>query len=456
MGPRVSVIIPAFNLARYLPAAIDSALAQQPPGGSVEIIVVDDGSVDDTPAVLDAYRDRVKVIRQPNRGFVAAVDRGLSEVTGEYVALLDADDEWPRDRLRRHVAILESNAAIGLVHGDMTITDAAGHTIHPSFFTRQNMQPTDGRVLGRLLGRNFVSGGASTFRADLLPAIRPIAPEAAYPDWWIAACVAAVAEVAHDTAISNHYRLHGDNMGLDAGPAQQVALLRRELPWRRWMMWHLVDDDTVTVNDAQAALRAWTHALIVASSGEPNGARGLLEGDPEAAAAVLAPVESPPPHRLLSKTMLRALSRDPFNGAIAVDLEVALQRESRLPQAPPAPPLIALESRPRLAIAWLEEVVGRPALLSAFAEERDEGDATLAILAPRGADLSQLIAVVGSEGLTHDERCDLTVIEEPATTPARALLCARASSRLTAAVSPEPYRSLRVHGAVERALHAAV
>ena len=414
--------------------------------------MVDDGSTDETPRVLDAYRDRIKVIRQPNGGLVAAVDRGLTEVTGDYVALLDADDEWPRDRLRRHVAILESNPGLGLVHGDMALIDATGQTIHPSFFESARIRPSDGRVLGRLLAGNFISGGASTFRSSLLPAIHPIAPDAAYPDWWIAACIAAVAAVAHDTAISNLYRFHGDNMGLGAGPAQQAAIHRRELPWRRWMMWHLVGDDTVTVKDVQAALRAWTLSVILAASGEPDGANGLLVADPETTAL-------PDPTAVdgvLSKTLLRALSRDPFDGAIAVDLEVALQRDAGLAQPPPAPPLIALESRSRLVIAWLEEVVRHPALVRAFAEEEIDGDATLAVLAPRHAELTGLIALVDAEGLTHDERYDITVIDEPATTPALALLCARASSCLTAAGLARPYRSLPVHSAVERALHAAV
>ena len=81
--------------ARWLPAAIDSALVQKPPGGPVEILVIDDGSTDDTPQVLEVYADRVRIIRQRNRGLVGAVDRGLAEAAGEYIALLDADDEWP-------------------------------------------------------------------------------------------------------------------------------------------------------------------------------------------------------------------------------------------------------------------------------------------------------------------------------------------------------------------------
>src|ERR1700753_3093202 len=93
--PRVSVILTAYNLGRYLPAALDTALAQESPGGPVQIIVVDDGSTDDTQQVLAAYSDRVEIIRQENGGLVKAVDTGLSAVRGEFVALLDADDEWP-------------------------------------------------------------------------------------------------------------------------------------------------------------------------------------------------------------------------------------------------------------------------------------------------------------------------------------------------------------------------
>ncbi len=129
--PRVSVIVTAYNLARYLPEALDSALAQESPGGPVQIIVVDDGSTDNTPDVLAAYADRVEVIRQENGGLVKAVDTGLGAVRGEYIALLDADDIWPLDRLRRHAELLDANPHVGLVHGDMEVIDADGATTAP-------------------------------------------------------------------------------------------------------------------------------------------------------------------------------------------------------------------------------------------------------------------------------------------------------------------------------------
>ena len=71
MVPRVSVVVTAYNLARFLGRAIDSALAQDWPADALEVIVVDDGSTDETPQVLAAYGERIRVIRQANQGLVA-------------------------------------------------------------------------------------------------------------------------------------------------------------------------------------------------------------------------------------------------------------------------------------------------------------------------------------------------------------------------------------------------
>ncbi len=454
MAPRASVIIPAFNLATYLPAAIDSALAQDPPGGPVEVIVVDDGSTDKTPEVLAAYAERVRVIRQPNGGLVSAVDTGLNVASGEYIALLDADDEWPRDRLLRHTSILDANPNVGLVHGDMEIIDAHGTTVQPSFFTCARIEPTDGRVLGRLVAANFVSGGASTVRSSLLPALHPISPDAAYPDWWMAACVASVADIVHDRGISNRYRFHGANMGLGAGPEEMPAVHRRELPWRRWMMWNLIQDPTVTLEDLARVLQTWGIALRAAASTEPAGSRSLIPVDAEQASALVQRLDRSTPDEGLAKALLCAFSKNPFDGAVAVDLEVALSRGGLPPEIPP--PLISLETRSSVTIASLDEILRNPALLSAFGEEaRRDSDGTLVVLFSPGVDLSRLVELVDRVGLAQDERCDIVAFPEPTTTPARALLTARASARLSELPASEPYGSLPLHGAVERAAFRA-
>ena len=455
--PRVSVIVTAYNLGRYLSAALDSALAQESPGGPIQIIVVDDGSTDNTQAVLSAYADRVEVIRQENAGLVKAVDAGLAAVRGEYIALLDADDEWPRDRLRRHAEILDANPQVGLVHGDMEIIDADGRTIHPSFFAWTQQAPTDGRVLARLIKDNFVSGGASTFRASLLPVIWPIAAEAAYPDWWIASNIAAVSEIVCDRASANRYRFHGANMGLGADHAKLLETERRELPFRRWMMRHLVSDETIDLRSLSELVTRWRSAVALAAVAAGGSIRGVLPRDEAAAAAEQQTAAAQPVGLERCRSLARALSHDPLDGTTAVDIDVALMQASEL-DAPPPPlgePLIALETRPVLVLAWLDDLVGRPELLRSFAADSlTRDDLTLAILVPAGADLSELVALVESDPALNDERCDLRVIGEPMTWPAQRLLTARASATLTGAGAPEGYAALPAHVAAAGTLAA--
>ena len=96
---KVSIIIPAYNQAHYLPDAINSALEQSHP--DVEVIVVDDGSTDHTPEVTAEYADRpnIKLIRQANAGLSGARNRGFSEASGDYVCFLDSDDYFSSDKV---------------------------------------------------------------------------------------------------------------------------------------------------------------------------------------------------------------------------------------------------------------------------------------------------------------------------------------------------------------------
>lgn len=107
--PRISVVIPAYNCAPYLPAALDSVLAQTL--AAHEVLVIDDGSTDDTPAVLARYAGRVTVVRQPNAGETAARNRALEVATGELVAVLDADDVAAPTRLARQAEELANAPA---------------------------------------------------------------------------------------------------------------------------------------------------------------------------------------------------------------------------------------------------------------------------------------------------------------------------------------------------------
>jgi glycosyltransferase involved in cell wall biosynthesis len=434
--PRISVVVTAYNLARFAGRAIDAALAQDWPAEALEVVVVDDGSTDATPQVLAAYGARIRVVRQANQGLVRAVGRGLEEVGGDYVALLDADDEWPADRLRRQVEFLEAHPRVGLVHGDMTLIDAEGAVTAPSFFAQQKIEPTRGHVLGRLLSGNFISGGAATFRASLLPAVLPIPDDAAYPDWWIAATIAAVAEIDHLPGCFNRYRFHGANMGLGSGPAEIDAILRREIPWRRWMLRHLLDDATVSATALRNAFGSWEHGLVRAALGagaapsdvltvtEEERARGALAAEEGAAA-----LRAGDPDRA-ARLLMRALGEDPFDGAARYDLQVALHQAAGF-LAPGAPQPLALRAHVTLVAADI--LAGEPDLLAAYAARTTaQDDSTLLVTYEDAAQLAELAALVARLGLDGDDSPDIVAQPAPATEPARRLLAARGDAVLGA------------------------
>ena len=136
--PRVSVVIPAYNRARYLQTAIDSVLAQS--FGDFELIVVDDGSTDETPAIVRRQTDpRVRLVSQPTRtGIAPARNRGLDSARGEYVAALDSDDYAYPQRLERQVAHLDRHPDLALVGSWSNWMDERGRT-----FGRVKRRPVD-------------------------------------------------------------------------------------------------------------------------------------------------------------------------------------------------------------------------------------------------------------------------------------------------------------------------
>jgi glycosyltransferase involved in cell wall biosynthesis len=110
---RVSVIIPTFNSAVLVTAAVESALAQTAP--PMEVIVVDDGSTDDTRERLSAYGNRIRYLHQQNRGVAAARNSGLREAQGEFIAFLDADDVWHPRKLEMQITAMAANPDLRLL-----------------------------------------------------------------------------------------------------------------------------------------------------------------------------------------------------------------------------------------------------------------------------------------------------------------------------------------------------
>jgi hypothetical protein len=121
---RVSVVIPAYNAAATLERAVLSALAQDRP--ALEIVIVDDGSTDETPRVIAALGGRARALRQPNQGVSAARNAGIRAAAGDLIAFLDADDEWLAGKTRRQLELLERHPEAGLVYGQALRIDRQG------------------------------------------------------------------------------------------------------------------------------------------------------------------------------------------------------------------------------------------------------------------------------------------------------------------------------------------
>jgi glycosyltransferase involved in cell wall biosynthesis len=105
--PTVSVVIPAYNAAKFIRRTIDSVLAQS--YTDFELIVVDDGSADDTGKVVQSYGSKVRYIRQANAGDGPTRNAGIAAAQGRWIAFLDHDDEWLSDKLKRQMTLLERN-----------------------------------------------------------------------------------------------------------------------------------------------------------------------------------------------------------------------------------------------------------------------------------------------------------------------------------------------------------
>ena len=129
--PRVSVLIPTFNCAQYLGRAINTALDQT--YRDIEVIIVDDGSTDETKEVVSQFGGKVSYHYQPNKGLSVARNVTLGQASGEFFAYLDADDMWYPQKLEREVAFLDANPDCGFVHSDISVINEDDEILYRRF-----------------------------------------------------------------------------------------------------------------------------------------------------------------------------------------------------------------------------------------------------------------------------------------------------------------------------------
>jgi glycosyltransferase involved in cell wall biosynthesis len=152
--PRVSVVIPTYNCARFLGRTIDSALRQT--YRDFEVILVDDGSTDETQALMASYGDGVRCIRQSNQGVSAARNLAIEHSDGEFIAYLDADDLWRPEKLARQVEYLDAHPACGFVHTEVSVIDEQDQILHALFNHETGRAVPQGRCVRDVLLRSHI------------------------------------------------------------------------------------------------------------------------------------------------------------------------------------------------------------------------------------------------------------------------------------------------------------
>jgi hypothetical protein len=249
----ISAVIPAYNSAAFIADAVGSIRAQTRQVD--EIIVVDDGSTDDTATTVQRLGDGIQYLHQANAGPSAARNRGIEAARGDLIAFLDADDQWTRTKIEQQLAVMEQNPAIALVAGDMAEIDSQDNITVPSVLNKHSLlvcfkdlgnEPIP-NALALLLKTNFIPTGTVLARCAALEEAGGFTTDIRYgEDLELWAKLAAQHAIACLPEVLMLRRQHGENVTQATEP-----LLR----------------DLIKV---MSSLRAWDAKQLRQQSVDPN------------------------------------------------------------------------------------------------------------------------------------------------------------------------------------------
>jgi glycosyltransferase involved in cell wall biosynthesis len=236
--PQLQVLLATYNGAHYIDVQLKTLLAQTV--SDIEIVCSDDGSSDETLAILQRYRDEghpLRILPSRNTGSAASNFFRLMEAsTAPYVMLCDQDDFWYADKIERSLSkMIAMESAAGtrdwpiLIHSQLTVADEQLKPIAPSLMDHQNV-PHHRNFRGYLM-QNNVTGCTTIMNRALMQALKvPGASEVIMHDWWLALIASALGEVALIDAPLALYRQHGHNtVGAKHWNASFIAKRVREL-----------------------------------------------------------------------------------------------------------------------------------------------------------------------------------------------------------------------------------
>jgi glycosyltransferase involved in cell wall biosynthesis len=233
--PSVSVAMGTYQGGRYLGSQLESISAQT--SQVSEIVIADDGSTDDTGAIVESFRrsSKVPVVRWlapvGRLGVTANFERAVLECTGDLIALADQDDVWHPNRIARQVEAFAVRSDLLLVHADAELIDEIGRRLPGSLFRSLGLTSAErrsirsGDALAVFIRRNVATGATVMFRRDLLPSAVPF-PETWLHDEWLAMIAAVIGEVDFVDELLIDYRQHADNQVGASDPSLRHRISR--------------------------------------------------------------------------------------------------------------------------------------------------------------------------------------------------------------------------------------
>jgi glycosyltransferase involved in cell wall biosynthesis len=232
--PKVSALMGAYNYADYIVEAIESCMGQDYPPELLELVIVDDGSSDNTAELVHAAQERhpgrIKFIQQQNAGATAATNRARREASGDLIALLDADDVWLPDKTRRQVDFMLRRPELGLSFTRMQLVDGSGKTTFRNY-GYQGPIPENG--FARVLWENVAVQSSLIIEAELFDQIPDDAP---YADWWLSLVASQFKKVDYLPDELVLYRWHGANLTGGVGGIKALREAQKGIDFQRWVL----------------------------------------------------------------------------------------------------------------------------------------------------------------------------------------------------------------------------
>ena len=263
-APYFTVLIDAYNYGRYVEEAVSSVLEQDFPREEREILVVDDGSTDDTAARLRKFRNAIRYIYKSNGGQASAFNCGFANARGEVIALLDADDVWLPERLSRIYETFWRNPSAGMTYHRLYWWDGANAAEPDRYFI-----PVSGRVpesRGALLQYPMASTSCLAFRRTAVERLLPV-PEVlrSQADAFLTALIIFVSPIIAVEEYLGKYRLHAANLFQTAVAKPSAAQIEHRMAMRGALLaeiqkWLLRNGHDLRSAELRAYLAQWKKA----------------------------------------------------------------------------------------------------------------------------------------------------------------------------------------------------